>query len=113
MPSLLLLENGGHLLQENNGLILLTNYLIQSSGTSALGLGSTSTVWGANTTTGNLIVVGVALTNALTLGTVSSVIDSQGNSYSKALSKAGTTLSDVLNTEIWYATNITGGAGSV
>ena len=87
--------------------------LIQSSGTAVLGLGSTSVVWGANTTTGNLIVVGVTLTNALTLGTVSSVTDSQGNSYTKALSKAGTNLTDVLNTEIWYAANITGGAGSV
>jgi hypothetical protein len=113
MPSLLLTEASGHLLQENNGLILLANYLIQSSGTSALGLGSTSTVWGSATTTGNLIVVGIALTNALTLGTVSSVTDSQGNSYTKALSKAGTNLTDVINTEIWYASNITGGAGSV
>ena len=51
MPSLLLTEASGHLLQENSGLILLSDYLIQSSGTAALGLGSTSTVWGANTTT--------------------------------------------------------------
>src|ERR1035437_3533088 len=113
MPSLLLTEDSNHLLQENSGLILLSDYLIQSSGTSALGLGSTSVTWGIVTTTGNMVVVGVALTNALTLGTVSSITDSQGNSYSKALQKAGTSLSDVLNTEIWYATNITGGAGSV
>ena len=113
MPSLLLTEGSDHLLQENSGLILLADYLIQSSGTAALGLGSTSVTWGANTTTGNMVVVGVALTNALTLGTVSSVTDSQGNSYTKALSKAGTNLTDVINTEIWYASNITGGAGSV
>lgn len=96
-----------------SGITYNQNNPIQSSGTAALGLGSTSVVWGANTATGNLIVVGVALTNALTLGTVSSVTDSQGNSYARALQNAGTNLTDVINTEIWYATNITGGAGSV
>lgn len=87
---------------------------IQSSGTAALGLGSTSAVWGSNTTTGNLIVVGVTITNATTLGTVTSITDSQSNTYQKAISGTkSSALVSVIDEELWYAKNITGGAGSV
>lgn len=88
--------------------------LIQTSGSAELGLGSTSTIWPSNTTTGNLIIVGVTITNATTLGTVSSISDSQGNSYVMALSGTkSSSLVSVIDQELWYATNITGGAGSV
>lgn len=86
--------------------------LIQSTGTSGIGLTVLSSSWGGATTTGNMVVVGVTITNLATLGTVTSVVDTQGNVYSKAASIAGTAVK-VLNTEIWYATNIIGGAGSV
>lgn len=98
---------------ELNGVAAGTN-LIQSSGTSALGLGSTSAVWGKNTTNGNLIVVGVTLTNVSVLGTVTSITDTQGNGYQKAISGTkNSSLVSVIDEEIWYGTNITGGAGSV
>lgn len=87
--------------------------LIQSSGTAAIGLGSTSANWSLNTTTGNLIVVGVALTNAAILGTVTSVTDSQSNIYTKAASGTLSSVGDILNAELWYAQNIIGGGGSV
>lgn len=90
-----------------------TQNLIQSSGTAVLGIGSTSVSWGANTTTGNLIVVGVALTNAAVLGTVTSITDNQSNTYTKAVAGTQSSLGDVLGVELWYATNIVGGAGSV
>lgn len=86
--------------------------LIQSAGTSGIGLTSISSSWTGATTTGNTIVVGVAITNAVTLGTVTSVTDTQGNTYTKAVSQAGTAVK-VVDTELWYATKITGGAGSV
>lgn len=87
--------------------------LIQSSGTANLSVGSTSVSWNSSTTSGNLVVVGVSLTNAAVLGTVSSITDVQGNTYQKALSGTISTLTDVLNVELWYGTNIIGGAGSV
>ncbi len=87
--------------------------LIQSSGTAAAAIGSTSVTWGANTTTGNLIVVGVAITNAATIGTVTSITDNQNNTYFKAISGTINGVTDVLNAELWYAKSITGGAGSV
>jgi hypothetical protein len=87
--------------------------LIQSAGTAVLGVGSTSVTWPANTTAGNLIVVGVALTNAITLGTVTSITDNQSNTYFKAVSGTLSSVSDVLNVELWYAKSITAGAGSV
>lgn len=88
--------------------------LVQSSGTAVLGLGSTSAVWQNTPTTGNLIVVGVTITNVTTLGTVTSVTDTQNNIYTKAVSGTKTSgIVSVIDEEIWYATNITGGAGSV
>ncbi len=87
--------------------------LVQSAGTAGLALGSTSATWLANTTSGNLIVVGVAITNAAALGTVTSVTDSQSNNYAKAASGTLSSAGDVLNVELWYGTNISGGAGSV
>lgn len=88
--------------------------LIQSSGTAVLGLGSTSAVWSQNTVNGNLVVVGVTLTNAATLGTVTSITDTQGNTYNKAVSGTkSSSLVSVIDEEIWYAANIVGGAGSV
>lgn len=86
--------------------------LVQSTGTASLGIGSTSAVWGSNTTVGNLVVVGVTLTNAAVLGTVTSITDSQSNIYTKALSGTRSSLGDVINVELWYASNIIGGAGS-
>ncbi len=88
--------------------------LIQSSGSAELGLGSSSAVWANNTVNGHLIIVGVTITNVTTLGTVSSVTDSQNNTYQKAVSGTkSSSLVSVIDQEIWYAQNITGGAGSV
>lgn len=86
--------------------------LIQSAGSSALAATSIAASWGGATTTGNMVVVGVSLTNAAVLGTVTSVADTQGNAYTRAARIAGTDLK-VINSELWYATNIIGGAGSV
>lgn len=58
-------------------------------------------VWANNTTTGNLIVVGVGVIT----GTVSSITDSQSNTYTKAT--GGNANNN--DGEIWYAQNITGG----
>lgn len=85
---------------------------VQDAGTSGLGASALSASWLSNTTTGNLVVVGVSITNAATLGTVTSVVDTQSNTYVKAVSKAGTG-AIVVGAELWYATNIIGGAGSV
>lgn len=94
--------------------LVASDGLVQSSGTAALGLGSSSVVWPNNTTTGDLIVVAVNITNVTTLGTVSAVTDTQGNSYTKALSGTrSSSLVSVIDQELWYAANITGGAGSV
>lgn len=60
-------------------------------------------VWGGNPTTGNMIAVTITLT---TNHTVSSVTDTQGNTYtlSKLVATAGSR-----RTYIYYAKNITGG----
>ncbi len=53
------------------------------------------------------------ITNAAALGTVTSITDSQSNTYTRAIRGTISSLGDVLNAEIWYAKNIIGGAGSV
>ncbi len=68
------------------------------------GTGSAPTVnitWNGDTTTGNLIVIAIG-TQATSV--VSSITDSQSNSYSKV---DGTTNTN--DGELWYAENITGG----
>ncbi len=90
----------------------IVSNLIQSAGTSALASTGPSATWLSNTTTGNMIVVGVSITNAAVLGTVTSVTDTQSNTYTRAARVAGTD-AKVINNELWYATNIVGGAGSV
>lgn len=62
-----------------------------------------TTVWGSDTTTGNTIVVGV-LCNSGQTDVVNSITDTQGNKYIKVFTKGGSQ-----TTEIWYASNITGG----
>lgn len=57
--------------------------------------------WSSNTTTGNFIVVSWEGHGA----TVSSITDSQSNTYTKA----GANTAGIYNTEVWYAQNITGG----
>lgn len=62
--------------------------------------------WGSNTTSGNLIIVGVSWTTAGI--NVNSVTDSQGNVYQSARAKtAHSGNADFY--QIWYAENITGG----
>lgn len=87
--------------------------LVQSTGTSNLALGSTLVTFSSNMTAGNLIVVGVTVTNALTLGTVSSITDNQNNTYTLAKSATISEATSVIDEEIWYAKNIIGGIGTV
>lgn len=65
---------------------------------------STSLAWGANTTTGNLIIV--ACGNTGSINNVTSVTDSQSNTYTQVFSSSPTGSDDF---EFWYAKNITGG----
>ncbi len=85
--------------------------LIQSTGTSNLGLGSTLVTFPSNMTQGNLIVVGVTVTNAAIAGAVSSITDGQNNTYVKAIAGTFSEATSVIDEEIWYAKNITGGTG--
>lgn len=62
------------------------------------------TAFGSNTTAGNLIVVSIKSTAAIT-----SVTDASGNTYYLATSKLATGLDN----EIWYAYNIVGGVKPV
>lgn len=61
--------------------------------------------WGGNTTTGNTIIVMVGTNGSSNF--VSSITDSQSNTYSKAGSDS--TAGGAGEIEIWYAKNITGG----
>lgn len=67
-----------------------------SSGTSA------PATWGSNTTTGNLIAVVIAHA----AGAVSSISDSQSNTYVQINTQ---TVSSAYVLDMWYAKNITGG----
>lgn len=67
-------------------------------------ISSTAAAWTSNTTTGNLIVVAV-IYNVGIPPNVSSITDSQSNTYTRVLAKniSGR------GVEVWYAKNITGG----
>lgn len=73
--------------------------------TTSITAANVAATWGSNTSNGNLIVVGV---NGGT-STTSGVSDTQGNTYVQAES-GNNTWADC---EIWYAKNISGGAGTV
>ncbi len=64
------------------------------------GAGTTDAiVWNSNTTTGNMVLVSIGIVGT----TVSSITDSQSNTYTK-IDGTGTS-----RAELWYAYNITGG----
>jgi hypothetical protein len=63
-------------------------------------------VFPGNTTTGNLIVVGVIVNQ--TTDTISGIADSQGNTYTKIRGRRVATTGAYFCT-LWYAKNITGG----
>lgn len=75
--------------------------IVQTKTGATSGATSFTMVWSSNTTTGNLIVVVVGIIT----NTVSSITDSQSNTYTKATNGKANS-NDV---EIWYAQNITGG----
>lgn len=77
-----------------------------SNSTSSSGTTLTAT-FGTATTTGNAILVAVGTANASFL-TVSSITDSQSNTYVKLLTKTNT-----IDAELWAAYNITGGTNTV
>lgn len=58
-----------------------------------------------NTTSGNMIIVAIGTATSGT-SSVTSITDSQGNTYQRAIRQANSTTSMV---EIWYAMNIVGG----
>jgi hypothetical protein len=65
--------------------------------------------WASNTTTGNLIIVAVSTQ----LATVGTPTDSQGNTYTLINSGQVTWNTGSSDFNLYYAKNITGGAGSV
>jgi hypothetical protein len=82
--------------------------LVQTKSTAkTVGSGSSTNVWSANTTTGNFIVV-MIICDSLTANPVSTVADSQSNTYNKIFS---TTTNGVIycTVDVWVAYNITGG----
>jgi hypothetical protein len=85
--------------------------LRQSTGTAALGLGAGTVTFPSNITSGNLVVVGVTVTNAAVLGTVGTITDTVGNTYKKAVGGTISEVTSVIDEEIWYAPITTGGTG--
>lgn len=92
---------------------LYTAGLIQTIGAANLGLGSTLGTLPSNMTAGNMIVVGVTVTNALSVGTVSSITDGQSNAYTRAIRGTLSEATSVIDEEIWYSAGITGGTGII
>lgn len=71
-------------------------------------LTTTSITWTSNTTTGNTIVVGFISNNPGPI--ISSVTDSQGNTYTRAFTQTGLSQAPGIHCiEFWYSINITGG----
>lgn len=81
--------------------------LVQTkAGTKTAGTGTTLTAtWTSNTTTANLIVVGICTDNGT--NSVTSITDSQSNVYTKITESNVST--GGFNVSLWYAKNITGG----
>lgn len=71
------------------------------------GSGTVTPTFPSSTTSGNLIIVGIAIEDATS--TVSSVVDSKGNTYQAATS-ISTTYGGNRRVQIYYAYNITGGS---
>lgn len=63
--------------------------------------------WSSNTTTGNTIIIAVAATATAT-NSITSVTDSQSNTYTRVTSILSDTGAAV-DVELWYSYNITGG----
>lgn len=81
-------------------------FVRQAENTGDTASNSIAATWGGNTATGNLSVLGVAWTGSGI--NVSSVTDSQGNTYQSARAKTAAS-SGIDYYQIWYAENITGG----
>ncbi len=80
--------------------------LVQSQTGTATGANTSQpATWAGNTTTGNLIVVAVSV-SVNTLNSVTSITDSQTNTYTRIRS---TLYGSSAECELWYAINITGG----
>jgi len=85
-----------------------TQYFVQAlpTGKSSSGTGAvTTSAFGLTTTTGNHIALVIGDDSGLAATGITSVTDSYGNTYTKAVGDAGTTA-----LSIWHAKNITGGA---
>lgn len=81
----------------------MANALVQTA-TGGTTSGTSHTVtWGSDTTTGNLFVASIMVGGA---SSVSSITDSQSNTWTKITSLTGTS---TVTLEIWYSKNITGG----
>jgi len=81
--------------------------MVQSKASTTSGTVATIN-WTSNTTTGNLIVVGYTLLDSV--DQVTSVTDSQGNTYTKITSASGTIGGSAgAYGGVWYSKNITGG----
>lgn len=76
--------------------------LVQTASGNTSSATSVAAVWSNNTVTGNLIIVTVITSNIA----VSSIADSQTNTYTKIDETTG---SASLTNSVWYAKNITGG----
>lgn len=81
-----------------------TPAIVQTKSSSTSVAASQTATWNSNTTTGNLIVV-VLYTAFQTFSVVSSITDSQSNTYTK-IDNGTDNNPDI---EFWYAKNITGG----
>jgi hypothetical protein len=67
-----------------------------------------SAAFGSNNSAGSLLIAGVGIN--LAAASISGIIDSQGNAWSKAVA---TTMSTTLDGEIWYAPNSKAGANNL
>lgn len=80
--------------------------VVQSKAANAGGYVTAPTLqWNSNTTSGNTIIFAITYNDDVT-GVVSSITDSQSNTYTKI---AGGSSGGDTATELWYAYNITGG----
>jgi hypothetical protein len=67
-----------------------------------------SAAFGSNNSAGSLLIAGVGIN--LAAASISGIIDSQGNAWSKAVA---TTMSTTLDGEVWYAPNSKAGANTL
>src|SRR5206468_3639939 len=83
--------------------------LLQTKPGSNLASSTTPTfTWGSNTTIGSTIIVGITNDSGV-INNITSVTDSQGNTYTKRDEKIDGGTPAIASASLWIAENITGG----